>query len=100
MNMKLAGMIKYSSPVKQEKQPDLNKPNNDSSGATTPPTALHTSTAEVVFYSRDQINVEAEKTSLVKQRYCHERLTFPRLKGFNEIFRIKGELLNSWLNVI
>ncbi len=88
MNIKLAGMINNSSPVKQENQPDINTSNNDS-------TALHTSKTEAVFYSQDQVNVEVEKTSPVKQRYWHEHL-----KSFNEIFRIKRELSNSWLNVI
>lgn len=55
-------MIKNSSPVKPENQPDKKQPNNDS-------TALHTSKTEAVFNSQDQEHVEVEKTSPVKQRY-------------------------------
>lgn len=92
---KLLGSIKIHTPYCRKNLPDINNPYNNSTRATTPPTALHTSEREVVFCSQDQINLEAEKTGPVKQRYWHDRLTFPCLKSFNEIFRIKGELLNA-----
>lgn len=91
---KLLGWLKIHTLYSRKNLPDINHPYNNSTRATTPPTTLHTSEREVVFCSQDQINLEAEKTGRVKQRYWHDRLTFPCLKSFNEIFRIKGELLN------